>query len=51
MSVEWRVRVKGGGKKEKLEMLARLSYVCLIIHAKEFGLCLRGLVSQKEILT
>lgn len=34
-----------------MEMLARLSYVGLIIPAKEFGLCPGGHGSQKRVLT
>lgn len=51
MAGAWKVRVKGGGKKERREMLARLSYTGLIIHAREFGLCPGGHGSQKGVLT
>lgn len=51
MARAWRARVKEAGKEERLEILAKLSYAGLIIHAKEFGLCPGGHGSQKGVLT
>lgn len=45
------MRVKGGSKEERLEMLVRHMYSGLLAHVKDFGFHPVGHGNQKGVLT